>query len=326
MAGRPTLLRRLQRAGAPANSGRAALLPAADPEHRRAMLIDGARGEDRTQDMVYLPIREIAHTPAGLNSRLAYDETALAELTASVREHGVLQPVLVRPLARQDATEWSILINGQAWAPPYVLVAGNRRLEAAKRAGLDCIPVVIRVASKDEAFVLNLVENVQRENLSGAERVRAIELLASLREESGEPMSSRHVAELVKKDHSTIAKWLGINRRPELRDAVAEGRVKIGHATILTAAPADALPGLINSASTLSQTELRQQVTALRRDPVARARQAAALNERRVAQALHCLRQVDAVEVDDEGPVRRLLGQVQARLDELLAPAGPAVA
>jgi ParB/RepB/Spo0J family partition protein len=232
----------------------------------------------------------------------------------------VLQPVLVRPTGADERGTWPTP-DGADEAPAYVLVAGNRRLEAAKRAGLDSIPAVIRVATRDEAFVLNLVENVQRENLSGTERVRAIALLASLREENGEPMSSRRVAELVKKDHSTIAKWLGIRRRAELRAAVAEGRVKIGHATILAAAPPEALPALIKAAPRLAQAELQQRVSAARRAPATRTRRAAALNEQRAAQAVRWLRLVDAVEAEEGGPVRRLLAEARARLDELLGPA-----
>jgi ParB family chromosome partitioning protein len=282
------------------------------------MLAEGARGEDHTRDLVYLPIRAIARTPDEVNARVRYDEPALAELEASVRAHGVLQPVLVRPLQADERATW-LPVAGVDEHPSYVLVAGNRRLEAARRAGREAIPAVIRVASRDEAFVLNLVENIQREGLSGAERVRAIELLASLRAERGTPLSTRRIADLVHKDHSTIVKWLGIHRQPLLRDAVAEGRLKIGHAMKLAGAPPDCLPRLLAQAPALSQAELQQRVRALRRDPVRRAQQVSSLDEQRVAQALRCLRQVRAVEADD-GPVRRLLGLVQARLDELLAP------
>jgi ParB family chromosome partitioning protein len=288
------------------------------------MLAEGARGEDRTRDLVYLPVRAIAPTPDDVNARVRYAEPALAELEASVRAHGVLQPVLVRPLQADEHTAWSP-IAGVDERPAYVLVAGNRRLEAARRAGREAIPAVIRVASRDEAFVLNLVENIQREGLSGAERVRAIELLASLRAERGAPLSTRRIADLVHKDHSTIVKWLGIHRQPLLRDAVAEGRLKIGHAMKLAGAPPDSLPGLLAQAPALSQAELQQRVRVLRRDSARRAQQATSLDEQRVAQALRCLRQVRAVEADDDGPVRRLLGLVQARLDELLTPVDSAI-
>src|SRR5216684_6484645 len=281
--------------GAP---GRATLLPALDVDQRRAMMAEGARGEDRTRDMVYLAVAEIARTPGDVNARVRYDEPALEELTASVREHGVLQPVLVRPVQTDERAEWQQSRAEADGIPSYVLVAGNRRLEAAKRAGREMIPAVIRVATRDEAFVLNLVENIQRENLSGAERVRAIELLASLREEQGEQLSTRRIADLVKKDHSTIVKWLGIHRQPLLRDAVAAGRLKIGHAMKLAAAPPDCLDDLVDQAAELSQGELQARVSALRQAPEARAKRTASVNQRRVLHIRHLLALIE--EVDDD--------------------------
>lgn len=177
------------------------------------------------------------------------------------------------------------------------------------------IPAVIRVASRDEAFVLNLVENIQRESLSGAERVRAIELLASLREERGEPLSTRRIADLVKKDHSTIVKWLRIYRQPLLRDAVAEGRVKIGHAMKLAGAPRECLPDLLAQAATLSQVELQAHVSALRQTPEVRAKRTASVNQRRVMHIRHLLALIDEVDED----LRQELSLARARIDELLA-------
>ncbi len=298
----------------PRAPGRATLLPALDVGQQRAMMAEGARGEDRTRDMVYLGIAEIAGTPGDVNARVRYDEPALEELTASVREHGVLQPVLVRPIQTDERAEWQQSRAGADGFPSYVLIAGNRRLEAAKRAGREMIPAVIRVATRDQAFVLNLVENIQRENLSGAERVRAIELLASLREEHGERLSTRRIADLVKKDHSTIVKWLGIHRKPLLRDAVAAGRVKIGHAMKLAGAPPDCLPDLLEQAPELSQAELQARVSAMRRAPEARAKRTASVNQRRVMHICHLLDLID--EVDDD--LRQKLSVARARIDELL--------
>src|SRR6266571_4434849 len=90
-------------------AGRATLLPALDVDQRRAMMAEGARGEDRTRDMVYLAIADIARTPGDVNARVRYEEPALEELTASVREHGVLQPVLVRPVQPDERAEWQQL-------------------------------------------------------------------------------------------------------------------------------------------------------------------------------------------------------------------------
>src|SRR5438067_10960875 len=95
MPSRPRTLLARPPASREGGLGRPPLLPALDADQRRAMMTEGARGEDRTRDLVYLAIREIANTPGEANARVHYDETSLEELTASVREHGVLQPVLV---------------------------------------------------------------------------------------------------------------------------------------------------------------------------------------------------------------------------------------
>jgi ParB family chromosome partitioning protein len=141
--------------------------------------------------MVYVAVRDIAPTPEQINSRTAYVETGIDELSESIREYGVLQPVLVRPITPIYLTErhWGprILQLGSEWTPNYVLVAGNRRHMAAERAGREYIPAVIRVVERDQAFLLNIVENIQRKELSGRERIRDIEMLASLRDERNQP-------------------------------------------------------------------------------------------------------------------------------------------
>ena len=275
---------------------------------------------DRTENLVYLPVGEIAQTPDSINSRVRYHETALEELTESVREHGVLQPVLVRPVQPAEAEDLALSIKHEGWPPKYVLVAGNRRLAAAKRAGCETIPALIRVTSRDDAFVLNIVENVQRENLSGSERVRAITLLASLREEGGEAMSTRRIAALVKKDHTTISKWLGINRQPLLREAVADGKLRIGHAMKLAAAPAEALPELVKTAPSLSQPELQERVAELRSAPTAAAQRVASANEKRALTALRSLSRIEYVAPTDD-PTRAVLDQILARARDLVGPA-----
>ena len=248
----------------------------ADPDHRRDMFAEGARGEDRTRDMVYLAVRDIAPTPEQVNSRTTYDESTIEELAESIREYGVLQPVLVRPISSIDMSELQsgprIVQFGNEWSPSYVLVAGNRRHMAAERAGREYVPAVIRVVDRDQAFVLNIVENIQREELSGRERIRAIEMLASLRDEANQPYSTRELASLVKKDHATIQKWLGVHRVPSLAEAVAEGSLRIGHAMILQTAVrhipgermAEVVVPLIREAAGLSQREVQDKVNELK--------------------------------------------------------------
>jgi ParB/RepB/Spo0J family partition protein len=292
------------------------LLPPMSDDVQQQMRAEGQRGEELTRDMVYVPIRDIAYTPEHLNSRVQYDRDNLAELVESIREHGVIQPIVVRPLQHGEATNWAINVDGKTWTPSYMLVAGNRRLMAAVGAKLDRIPAVIKVVDNERAFILNIVENIHREGLTPAERARAISMLAALRDEAGRPMSSRRIATLVKKNHSTIIRWIGIHRQPLLLQAVEEGRVKIGHAMRLTRVPETALPELLHEAAELSQPELERRVAQVRRDPIIHARRVSSMDERRVMAALRSLNLVSAVE--DQGPVRASLELVRQRVDELL--------
>jgi ParB family transcriptional regulator, chromosome partitioning protein len=293
------------------------------------MLVEGARGEDRTHDMVYLAVRDIAPTPEQINSRTSYDEAAIDELAESIREYGVLQPVLVRPISAPDVADLQqgprILQFGNEWAPNYILVAGNRRHMAAERADRDYIPAVIRVVERDQAFVLNIVENIQREELTGRERIRAIEMLASLRDEKSRPYSTRELAMLVKKDHATIQKWLGVHRVPSLAEAVAEGNLRIGHAMILQTAirhipresMSEVVGPLIEEASALSQRDVQDRVNQLKTQYVVQYRPAASQNQRRATEALRKLNLIDTIESGD-GPVRAAVEAVLVRSAELL--------
>ena len=276
---------------------------------------------DAAQNLVHLPLQQIAHTPEDLNSRIRYDEEALAELTESVREHGVLEPVLVRPLQPGEAA-FRAAGEDEVFSPKYVIVAGNRRLTAAKRAGSQTIPAIIRVTTRDESFVLNIIENIQRENLSGSERARAIALLASLREESGEAMSTRRIAAMVKKDYTTISKWLGINRQPLLREAVAAGTLKIGHAMKLASVPAEALPELVSEAPGLSQPELEDRIAKIRAAPAVVAQRVTAANHKQAMAALRSLSRIQRAGQIDHA-TRSVLEQVVTRARDLLAQPGP---
>src|SRR5262249_43178707 len=94
---------------------------------RRALAAEGRRTRQPNQ-LGHLSIGEIAPTPAERNSRASYDHAPLEEMAASIREHGILQPILVRPLPRHEAEDWKIIINGEESHPSYVVIAGNRRL------------------------------------------------------------------------------------------------------------------------------------------------------------------------------------------------------
>ena len=149
--------------------------------------------------------------------RKQFDENALAELSASIAQHGILQPLLVRPLA----------IGG------YQLVAGERRWRAARMAGLSEAPVVIREMSDQEAAELAMIENLQREDLNPMEEARGYQ---SLMDSYG--LTQEETARVVNKSRPAVANALRLLNLP---DAVAEmvlaGRISAGHARALLAFP-----------------------------------------------------------------------------------------
>jgi len=143
--------------------------------------------------------------------RKRFDEERLEELAASIKEHGVVEPILVR---RHGAR--------------FRIVAGERRWRAAQRAGLQEIPAVVRDASDRQAFELALVENLQRADLNPIEEAEAFEVLA----EQG--LTQEEVARRIGKDRSTVANALRLLKLPEdVRDLVRDGQLDMGHARAL---------------------------------------------------------------------------------------------
>jgi ParB family transcriptional regulator, chromosome partitioning protein len=144
--------------------------------------------------------------------RLNLDEQRLEELAASIRENGILQPVLVRPFGEK-----------------YQLIAGERRLSAAQRAGLLKIPAVIRDVPDERLLELALVENIQREPLNPMEEAQAYQHLMN---ETGE--TQERMAERLGKDRSTIANSIRLLKLPPgIRLLVSEGKLSPGHARAL---------------------------------------------------------------------------------------------
>lgn len=219
--------------------------------------------------IAWLPVDQLDAPLAEHNSRRSYDRGALAELARSVREHGILQPLCVRPAGER-----------------YRVVFGVRRLRAALQAGLAEVPCTIQVLDDAQAFLLNLVENLHRQHLSGAERVRAIERLAAT------GLGVREIGRRTGFDPSTISRWLRIDARPAMKVALEAGTLDIGRAKILVEAPEPALPALLAAAPRLSPAELRARVAALK-TPTREVRTAAeAEAERRVREAVRLLRAV----------------------------------
>jgi len=144
--------------------------------------------------------------------RQNYDEAKLEDLKASIKEKGVLQPILVRKHE-----------NG------YEIVAGERRLRAAKAVGLEQVPVIIKNVTDREALVLALVENIQREELNAIEEALGFKRLM---EEFS--FTQEAVAEAIGKDRSTVTNLLRLLRLPEeIQKQVEIGEVSVGHARAL---------------------------------------------------------------------------------------------
>lgn len=183
-------------------------------------LLSSTSEPDLTGATTDLPIDSITTNPN--QPRKAFDDKTLRELSASLRQSGVLQPVVVRRL-------------GQG----YQLVVGERRWRAAKMAGLTRIPAVIREATDAECLELALVENLLREDLNPMEEAEAYQRLLA---EFG--WTQEVLAHRVGRDRSSIANCLRLLKLPELIQAdLRAGRLTMGHARALLSltSPADQL-------------------------------------------------------------------------------------
>ena len=145
--------------------------------------------------------------------RTDFDESALTELAESIKNQGVIQPVTVRKMGYDK----------------YQLISGERRLRASKMAGLNTIPVFIRVANDEQMLEMALIENIHRENLN------AIEVAISYQRLLEECQLTRdQLSEKVGKDRSTVANFLRLLKLPaEIQIAIRDGYITMGHARAL---------------------------------------------------------------------------------------------
>ena len=170
-------------------------------------LIPLAKGEP---GIVEIPLVEIRPSP--FQPRKRFDDKKLDELAASIRAQGILSPVIVRQIP-----------GG------YELVAGERRLRAAERAGLERIPAVVREMSNAETLEVALIENVQREDLNPIEEA---EVYRRLVEEFG--LTQEEMAARVGKDRASIANTLRLLKLPHpIREDLIEGAMSAGHGRAL---------------------------------------------------------------------------------------------
>lgn len=168
-------------------------------------------GADR--GVVELPLDRIGRNPH--QPRAAFDDASLGELAASMAVHGVIQPVVVRELADGG----------------YELIAGERRLRAARLAGLGTIPAIVRETDQERSLEMALIENLQREDLNPVEAARAYQQLI---ERFG--LTHEAVARQVGKSRVAITNALRLlDLAPETLRAIAEGRITEGHGRALAA-------------------------------------------------------------------------------------------
>lgn len=158
-----------------------------------------------------LPVESIVPNPH--QPRLQFDDAKLRELSDSIREHGILQPLSVTKLS-----------DGH-----YELIAGERRLQAARLAGLATVPAIVREAGEKEKLELSIIENIQRHDLNPIEEAKAY---ARLAEEFD--LHQDEVAKKMGKSRSVVANTLRLLHLPvEIQRAIAEGKVSLGHAKAL---------------------------------------------------------------------------------------------
>lgn len=176
--------------------------PSADPPHQdtqaKSAVLEAAIGS----------IVPNPHQP-----RLRFEPGKLNELAESIKEHGILQPLVVTPLPQGK----------------YELIAGERRLQAAKQAGLTTVPVLVRDAGEQQKLELAIIENVQRHDLNPIEEAKAY---ARLMDEFG--LTQEETAQKMGKSRSTVANMIRLLLLPvEMQRALGEGRITEGHAKAL---------------------------------------------------------------------------------------------
>ena len=197
--------------------------------------------ENDTEDnneVVTIKISQIE--PNRNQPRRSFDEDALEELSQSIKEHGVLQPILVRPQ----------IYGG------YQIVAGERRYRASRMAGLTEIPAIIKELSDSETMQIALIENLQRRDLSDLEEAKGYQ---TLMDEYG--FSQEDVARTVGKSRSAVANTLRLLGLPDdVKELLEQGKISAGHARALLAVDQDkqikeAADKIIKDGLSVRQTE-----------------------------------------------------------------------
>jgi ParB family chromosome partitioning protein len=206
-----------------------------DEEGEYPQIGEGAQIQGASRKM--LPIEAIAPHPD--QPRHLFDEKALSDLTDSIKEHGVLQPILVRPNKHTEGL--------------YEIVAGERRWRAAQRAQMHEVPVVIREMDDVQALQIALIENLQRHDLNPIEEARGYQRLI---DEFGQKPDE--VGQAIGKSRSHVANMIRLLQLPSsVQTMVVQGDISAGHARALLAAPNPTLLAqqVISEGLSVRQTE-----------------------------------------------------------------------
>ena len=167
--------------------------------------------ETKDSDIVEIPLTEIRSNP--YQPRKDFDEESLKEFADSIKEHGVIQPIIVKKS-----------IKG------YELIAGERRTRASKMAGKTTIPAIIRDMTDQEMMEIALIENIQRQNLNPIEEASAFEHIIQVNN-----LTQEETAKRFGKSRSYITNLLGLLNLPEpVKKYVQEGKISMGHARVLS--------------------------------------------------------------------------------------------
>jgi ParB family transcriptional regulator, chromosome partitioning protein len=220
--------------------GLGALIPTADPEETAAAAVDA--------NLTLVAVTAIEPNPH--QPRQNFSEEALAELAASIVEHGLIQPLIVQKTA----------------AGRYIIIAGERRWRAAQTAGLAEVPVVVKDVSPQNMLEIALIENIQRADLNPLEEALAYQQLID-----GFGLTQEQVAQRVGKSRPAVANTVRLLALPaNIQAAVIEGRISGAHARTLLPLPTAAMQTAVMNSIVKQELSVRQTETIVRKMLAAR--------------------------------------------------------
>ena len=272
-------------------------------------LISEANAETGSEPEAVLQIADIVRNPN--QPRKTFDEDKLAELADSIKQNGVLQPILVRK-------------KGQK----YEIVAGERRYQASKLAGLKEIPAVVRDIDDNKVFQLALIENLQRSDLSPIEEAKGYKQLLT-----SQGLTQEELSKILSKSRSAIANTLRLmDLPPEVQEMMEQGLLTAGHARAILAVPTEEgrirlAQKVVKESLTVRQTENLAPLFSVERTET-RTRTVAPQSFKRAARELRKVLDTNVkvkqvrgknkieIEFKDEDELARILSQIQPGHEE----------